>query len=198
LKTAARLILVICCANVAAAASPKQSSAKKEDDLIIHEPSRVLLPSRIGLFQRSDFKPFDKAGRDVGAGYDVDHLIRGDVYIYPVGAPGYGHDLPGEFQVQNKAIHELSLNVKLISRENLQINQGGHQVAGVHGTYDLQRELFGQRNVKCGSQLYIFRDGPWFIAYRFSYPREKSSIAVKHIATFLASWQWRKIPNHIP
>ena len=195
---AASILLLLTCASLIAASSPRRSSPKKEDDLIIHEPSRTVLPSRIGLFQRSKFEPFDKSGRDVGVSYDVDHFVKGDVYIYPVGARGYGRDLPSEFQIQNKAINELNRKVKLVSRENTQINQGGQSIAGVHASYDLQRNLFADRNLRCGSQLYIFRDGSWFIAYRFSYPRDKSDIALKHVHDFMAQWQWRQIPTHVP
>jgi hypothetical protein len=198
MKTGQSLISLLFGVAVVTALGAGSSSSTNSDDLVIHEPSRTVLPSRVGLFQRSETKPFDKAGRDVGIGYDVDHLIKGDVYIYPVGAPGYGKDLSSEFQVQQNAINRLNRDVRLVSRENLQLNQDGRAITGVHAIYDLRRDLFAQRNLKCGSQLYIFRDGSWFIAYRFSYPRDKSAVALKHIANFMASWQWRQIPRHIP
>jgi hypothetical protein len=106
--------------------------------------------------------------------------------------------LSSEFQVQDRDINRFNRNVKLISRESVQLNQGVRAVTGIHAGYDLQRDLFAERVLKCGSQLYIFRDGAWFVSYRFSYPRDKSAVALKHISNFLASWQWRQIPTHIP
>jgi hypothetical protein len=173
-------------ANSANAASP----FSKTGDRMVHKASGIVLPARVGLFERSEMKPFDKAGRDVGVGYDLDHLIKGDIYIYPVGA--YGKDLSSEFQIQQKAIQELNKNTKVISRENLQIQQNGGAISGLHASYNLERDLFAERNLKCGSQLYVFRDGSWFVAYRFSYPRDKSSIAAQHIANFMAQWKWKE------
>jgi hypothetical protein len=39
--------------------------------------------------------------------------------------------------------------------------------------------------------LFVFRDGHWFIAYRFSYPVDHSTVANKHVGDFLRQWQWR-------
>jgi hypothetical protein len=185
-------ISLLLCAATAGPASAASPFSKMSGDRLMHKASNIVLPSRVGLFQRLDPKPFDDAGRDVGIGYDLDHLVRGDVYIYPVGTPGYGQDLSSEFQVQQNAIRKLNKDVQLISRENTRINQNGRAISGVHANYNLRRNLFAERNLKCGSQLYIFRDGEWFVAYRFSYPRDKSSITLQHIANFIAQWKWKE------
>jgi hypothetical protein len=57
--------------------------------------------------------------------------------------------------------------------------------------YELTRSLFGGKSQRCGSQLYLFRDGPWLIQGRFSYPIEQSATANKQIGDFLRLWQWR-------
>src|SRR5205823_3498773 len=129
---------------------------------------------------------------DIRARYQLDAFILGDVYVYPVGAPGYGKDLNGEFQVQQRAIREINKNVKLAAETTIQTTQNGRTITGRKAIYDLVRELFDEPPHQCGSQLIVFRDGPWFIAYRFSYPGERSTIAMKHIAAFLDQWDWRE------
>jgi hypothetical protein len=57
--------------------------------------------------------------------------------------------------------------------------------------YELTRSLWGGKAQRCGSQLYLFRDGPWLVQGRFSYPIEQSGAADKQIADFLRLWQWR-------
>ena len=61
--------------------------------------------------------------------------------------------------------------------------------------YELTRPLFGGKAIRCGSQLYLFRDGPWLIQGRFSYPIEQSGTANKQVADFLRLWQWRAQGN---
>src|ERR1700736_4005083 len=75
-KISRDLICVLLCASTIAAAEAKPSSLTRSDDLVLHNPSRAVLPSRVGLFQRSDVEAFDKAGRDIGVSYDLDHLIK--------------------------------------------------------------------------------------------------------------------------
>jgi hypothetical protein len=80
--------------------------------------------------------------------------------------------------------------VKQVSQARLQLNQGGRAVSGVRVQYELTRSLFGKKR-RCGSQLYLFRDGRWLVQYRFSYPIEQAGAANKQIADFLRLWQWR-------
>jgi hypothetical protein len=81
--------------------------------------------------------------------------------------------------------------VKLISQAPVQLNQGGRTISGMRVQYELTRSLWGAKPQRCGSQLYLFRDGPWLIQGRFSYPIEQGRTADKQIADFLRLWQWR-------
>jgi hypothetical protein len=85
----------------AQAASPFKKLA---DNTLLHTPSHVVFPSRIGLFQRADSytRIYGSGGRDVSARYLLDALIICDVYAYPVGT--YGSDLKSEFEIQQMSI----------------------------------------------------------------------------------------------
>jgi len=168
------------------AASPFK---KTSGDGLLHTPSNVLLPQKVGLFQRADTHIYGSQGRDVSARYLLDRLVITEAYIYPVGT--YGRDLSSEFKIQQTAIQQINKNTKLISQDSVHVNQNGRPVPGLHADYKLTRNLFSDRNEQCGSQLFVFRDGPWFIAYRFSYPIDHSTIANKHIGDFLRQWHWR-------
>lgn len=180
------VVLLLAISVSAAGATPLRRTS---GDQLVHKFSGVVLPPRVGLFTRGDQQLFDPAGRDVRVRYILDHLLWGDVYVYPVG-PQHP-DLNAEFTIQLNAIQRLNRNVKVLSRETVHTNQNGRVITGLHANCELQRELFGERNRKCGSQFYVFRDGPWFVAYRFSYPKEKTAIALKHISDFLALWNWK-------
>lgn len=179
-------------AGTASAASP----FKKVSDGVLHVSSGVFFPSRAGVFRFEGTKIHGSAGRDVGAEYNVkptwrsvEPLIRGDVYVYPVGT--YGKNFNAELRAQQNAINKLNKAVKLVAQSRVQLNQTGSSVIGVRVQYELRRSIFGSKARRCGSRLYLFRDGPWLVAYRFSYPIEQTDTANKHIADFLRLWQWR-------
>jgi hypothetical protein len=183
--TAAVTFSIFAAAGTACAAVP----FKKVSGGVLHVSSDVIFPSRVGVFRFECTKVYSSAGRDVGAEYDVESLIRGDVYVYPVGT--FGKDFNAELRVQQNAINRLNKAVKLVSQSNFQLNQAGRGITGVRVQYELTRPLFRNNSRRCGSQLYLFRDGPWLVAYRFSYPVEQAGAANKQIADFLRLWQWR-------
>lgn len=172
--------------SAAASAGPFE---KTRDGGLRHKSSGVVFPARVGLFQSTGPKTYDRKGDDVGVKYHLDQLIIADVYAYPAGSSRNAFDK--EFANQQNAIRQINKNVRLISQSAVSTRQGGRVVPGRQATYDLERPLFGNSRVKAGSQFLLFRDGPWFVAYRFSYPRERSAIASKHVANFLAQWSWR-------
>ena len=116
-------------------------------------------------------------------------MIRGDVYVYPVGT--YGKDFNAELRVQQNAINQMNKAVKQVSQSRFQLSQAGRNLTGVRVQYELTRPWYQGTSRRCGSQLYLFRDGPWLVAYRFSYPIEQAGAANKPIADFLRLWQWR-------
>jgi hypothetical protein len=172
-------------AGTASAASP----FKKVSGGLVHVSSGVIFPSRVGVFRFEGTKIYGSAGRDVGAEYDVEPLIRGDVYVYAMGT--YGKDFNAELRVQQNAINKLNKAVKMVSQSRSQLNQAGRNVTGVRFQYELTRPIFRNKARRCGSQLYVFRDDPWLVADRFSYPIEQTAVANKQIADFLRLWQWR-------
>ena len=121
--------------------------------------------------------------------YLLDSLIITETYIYPVDT--YGRDLDSEFKIQQTAIQQINRNPKLISRDKVHFEQNGKSILGLHANYQLTRKLFGDTSERCGSQLFVFRDGAWFMAYRFSYTVDHSTVANKHVGDFLRQWHWR-------
>src|SRR5437764_7522603 len=126
-KVALVFLLLAVAGLSASAASPFK---KTEGNRLLHVPSGIVFPGKIALFDRIDTKIFSSNGRDIRARYQLDAFILGDVYVYPVGAPGYGKDLNGEFQVQQRAIREINKNVKLAAETTIQTTQNGRTITG--------------------------------------------------------------------
>jgi hypothetical protein len=186
MKTIAVVALIVLGWSAAASAGPFE---KVPGGGLRHKTSGVIFPARVGLFRFEGTKLYGSAGRDVGAAYDFEPTVRGDVYVYPLGT--YGKDFNAEVRVQQNAINRVNKSVKLVSQSGCQLNQMGRNLTGIRVQYDLTRSIFQSKARRCGSQLYLFRDGPWLVAYRFSYPIEQGAAATKSIADFLRLWQWR-------
>jgi hypothetical protein len=189
MKTAKRLTLVALL-SLPIFASPAFAAApfKKVRGGVHHVSSGVVFPSRVGAFRFGGTHVYGSAGRDVSGNYNVVPIVHGDAYVYPLGT--YARDFNGELRVQQDAIKQLNQAVKQVSQARLQLNQAGRGVSGVRVQYELTRSLFGRKR-RCGSQLYLFRDGRWLVQYRFSYPIEQTGAANRQIADFLRLWQWR-------
>jgi hypothetical protein len=181
------LIALLCLPIFAAGPASAASPFKKVRGGVHHVSSGVIFPSRVGAFRFAGTKIYGAAGRDVSAQYNA-QVIRGDVYVYPLGT--YARDFNAELRVQQNAIKQLNQAVKQLSQARLQLNQGARAASGVRVQYELTRQLFGKKR-RCGSQLYLFRDGRWLVQYRFSYPIEQTGVAHKQVADFLRLWQWR-------
>jgi hypothetical protein len=186
LKTISVVAFVILGWSAAASAGPFE---KVSGGGLRHKASGVIFPARVGLFRFEGTKLYGSAGRDIGAEYDFELVVRGDVYVYPLGT--YGKDFSAEVRVQQNAINKINKAVKQVSQSRFQLNQTGRTITGVRVQYDLTRPIFRSKARRCGSQLYVFRDGPWLVAYRFSYPIEQAGAATKSIGDFLRLWQWR-------
>jgi len=189
LKPLAVLLLTVSIFTIAGADSAAASPFKKVGGGLLHVASGIIFPARAGVFRFEGTKIYGSAGRDVGAGYDAEPIVRGDVYVYPTGT--YGKNFNAEVRVQQDAINKMNKAVKLLSQSSFQLNQAGRNFGGVRLQYELTRPIFRSKTRRCGSQLYLFRDGPWLVAYRFSYPIEQTAAANKQIAEFLRLWQWR-------
>lgn len=165
------------------------SPFKKVSSGVLHVSSGVIFPPRVGAFRFAGTDICGAAGRDIGAQYNLPSVIRGDVFVYPMGT--FGKDFNAELRVQQNAINQLNRSVKLVSQVRFQVNQASRGINGIRVQYELTRRLFGNKSRRCGSQLYLFRDGRWLFQYRFSYPIEQTGAANKEIAHFLRLWQWR-------
>src|SRR5438874_5576690 len=96
LKTPLLIVAVTLSIFAAAPTGSAASPFKKINGGILHVSSGVILPPRVGAFQFETTKVYGSGGRDAGAEYDVTPVIRGDIYIYPLGS--YGKDFNAELR----------------------------------------------------------------------------------------------------
>ena len=159
------------------------------DGGVRHTPSGFVFPKRIGVFQREQPHQYDQGGLDVSAGYNAGALIAATVYVYPASGDTGPSVLGREYASRRAEVTQAHGEAVILSETAATVGQGDKEQSG-------QRAFFSYRDVFAGtsqdlkSQLLLFRLGPHFIEYRFTYPRDHAEAAEKQIDSFIRNWAW--------
>jgi len=133
---------------------------------------------------------YNQAGSDVSAGYNAGVLIAATVYVYPAPKQDSADVLAREYGSKRGEVLDGHQAVAVLSEGPATISQAGKKYVG-RRAYFSYRDVFARTPQNLKSQLLVFRDGPVFIEYRFSYPRDHAEQAEKEIEHFIRGWSWR-------
>ena len=161
---------------------------KLSDGRIRHAISGFVFPSRIGAFQRAETRQYNQAGSDVSVAYNAGVLIAGTVYVYPPAQQG-AEVLAREYASKRAEVLDGHQAVSLLSESSASVSQDGKKYSGKRA-YFSYRDIFARSSQNVKSQLLVFRDGPVFIEYRFTYPASHAEEAEKEIEHFIRAWSW--------
>lgn len=167
-----------------------------------HSGTQFTFPGSIGGFKRSEVNQYDKSGKDVSVGYNLDSPdpISATVYVYPgrdvlnlgsdSGVVAAAKDFldQKEFEGTKDAILATTPGLTLVSEDkSFAISSPSKQLG--------RRAIFQGRGLIHGAptllrtEVDLFGFGDWFISYRFTYPGE-SSTAPALILNFMNSLEW--------
>ncbi len=164
------------------------------DGSIRHSFSGFIFPKQIGIFKRARMLRYNRAGSDVSAGYNAGALIVATVYAYPARAGKPEEALSREYDSKRTEISRFHRGVVVLSEGPVSISQEGKKYVGKRGYFSF-RDVFFQKAQDLKSELMVFRDGPLFVEYRFSYPRDHAEAAEREIEAFIEGWSWRGSPK---
>ncbi len=191
MKTRAFLIATVALLLIASPcllrAGPFETS---RDGRIRHTFSGFVFPTHIGAFQREQMHQYNQAGSDVSAGYNAGVLIAATVYVYPAPSQQSADVLSREYASKQAEVMRGHQGVALLSDGPVRVSQGDKEYAGKRG-YFSYRDVFARTPQNLKSQLLVFHDGPVFVEYRFTYPRDHAEQAEREIESFIRAWSWR-------
>jgi hypothetical protein len=164
------------------------------DGRIRHAFSGFVFPTHIGVFQREQMRQYNRVGSDVSAGYNAGVLIAATVYVYPAPSQQSADVLSREYASKQAEVMHGHQGVVLLSEGLVTVSQGGNQYSGKRG-YFSHRDVFARTPQNLKSQLLVFHDGPVFVEYRFTYPRDHSEAAEREIERFIQGWSWSGPPK---
>jgi len=133
---------------------------------------------------------YNQAGSDVSAGYNAGVLIAATVYVYPASSQQGADVLAREYASKRAEVLHGHQAVAVLSETSVTVSQGGRKYSGKRA-YFSYRDIFARTPQNVKSQLLVFHDGPVFVEYRFTYPRDHATQAESEIEHFIHGWSWR-------
>jgi hypothetical protein len=167
-----------------------------------HPGANITFPESIGDFERVEVTQYDKSGKDMSVGYNLDSpdLIAATVYVYPgrqvrnlgggSGAVAAAKDILDEeqFKGSKEAILATTPGLTLVSEDESFVIANPGERTGRRAIFEGQGQIAGKPTV-LRSEVGLFGFGDWFIKYRFTYPGE-STTAPALILDFMNSLEW--------
>ncbi len=187
-----RTLLIVCFLfiDIAVASTSRATLFEKlPDGRIRHSISGFVFPSRIGAFERAETRQYNQAGSDVSVAYNAGVLIAGTVYVYPAPQQQGVEVLGREYASKRAEVLHGHRAVSLLSESSASLLQDGRKYSGKRA-YFAYRDIFARTPQNVKSELLVFRDGPVFIEYRFTYPAAHAEQAEKEIEHFIRTWSW--------
>jgi len=160
----------------------------------VHEPSGMVFPPAVLDFKRVELFRYDKEGRDVSGGYNLErdaYTIVATVYVYPI--PPSGNPATGlvaaHFESVKQAIMTAHPDARLLQEDQVKVTQGKVTKFGLHALFRLsQATPAGQQMSR--SEAYLFTHGKWFIKYRLTYPEAYAEQCARDIKAFMETLKW--------
>lgn len=175
---------------------PKSTSlAERVDERVsgtwTHEPSGYVFPANAKGWGRVGVDRYDAEGNDVGVGYktirggDVPH-VWGDatIYVYPsmLGPSGAEMSLAEQFDGEVGAIRDKQSysDVRELRRSAADASRAGRPVHVLVAELSFRLHE-GRTSTLVGSVIAAFRDPPWHVTYRLTFPLKRRD---EYVAAF--------------
>lgn len=201
------LVLVLACVLLVSACQTTEDQQLSEpaiqtpEGAFTHPGAGITFPESVEGFERVEVAHYDKSGKDVSIGYNLDSadLISATVYVYPgrdVLNLGSDSDTvaaakdtldQGQFEASKEAILASEPVTLVAEDESFVINNPSEQV-GRRAIFEGQGVIDGTPTV-LRTEVDSFGFGDWFIKYRFTYSGESTTAPVL-ILDFMNSLEW--------
>ena len=159
------------------------------DGRIRHTFSGFVFPKQIGAFHREQMRQYNQVGSDVSAGYNAGVLVAATVYSYPAPNQQGVEVLSREYASKRAEVLRGHQGASVLSESPVTVTQAGRNYEGKRA-YFAFRDIFARIPQNLKSQLLVFHDGPVFVEYRFTYPRDHAEQAERKIDNFIRAWSW--------
>jgi hypothetical protein len=180
-------------ANIVAVSSSRSAPFETlAEARIRHVLSGFVFPMHIAVFQREQTQEYNQAGSDVSVGYKTDFPVRivATVYVYPAPTQDGADVLTSEYESKRAEVLQMHQAAAILSEGPATIFQADKKYVGKQ-CYFSYRDVSSGNSQDLKSRLLVFRDGPLFVEYRFTYLRDRTEQAENEIENFVREWSWR-------
>jgi hypothetical protein len=189
------LLLLGCAGGRAALGTELAEPAEIEaNGRYVHEPSGMVFPPAVLDFRRVEIYRYDKEGRDVSGGYNLERAgspVIATVYVYPIPKSDNpsANVAASHFEEVKTAVMSAHPDAVQLKTDEVKVTQGKVTKSGLHALFRFEQDMPGGRQT-CRSEAYLFTHGHWFIKYRLTYPEAHADQSVKDIKAFMETLKW--------
>lgn len=157
-----------------------------------HRISGLVVPARVGSFERRSLVRHDPEGFNISARYEsADPLATLTFHHYPASS-GDGRaaleDLPAQFERAKRESYHDAWRSQLVHQQRVEFVINGVEVPGVHAVF--RYPMSRQRRNPVESHLWLFAAGPWYMKFRVNSPQEEARAAFEAQQRFIRSFEW--------
>lgn len=159
-----------------------------------HSASGLQFPERVGAFHRAEINQFDRAGLDVGVGYNYEEADASVAFTVYVRGPlvlenGESASLGHQFFIERNVIRQYHQDALEVWSQEVEISDSQRTLPGYAAEFHYN-DLFNFARRDVVSFLYLFdRDG-WVIKYRITYAEHQQSSSERIVGEFLKIAPW--------
>ena len=162
----------------------------------LHGITGLVMPERVGPFERRSVMRHDPEGFSVSARYEsLDPRAALVFHHYPSGTPeGFAtlEDLQAQFETAKREGFHDAWRSRLVHQQRIDFVINGVKVPGAHAVFRYPASR--QRAEPIESHLWLFAAGPWYMKFRVTSPQEEASAAFEAQKRFIRSFEWLQPP----
>src|SRR5262249_31678062 len=135
----------------------------------VHEPSGFRFPKGLKSYLRDTVHLNDREGQSVTVAYHLMQLANVSITVYPVPPEAPDNTLQGQFQKCTKEVLHHTSGAKELSSGPTRLPVSDVDKDAQHAVYGYEAAHLGRRQ-PMRTDLYLVKDGKWFVKYQAAYP----------------------------
>jgi hypothetical protein len=183
-----------------AASPPTPPAVASTSAEFVHAPTGMVLPAKLGRFERTRVQRYTADGSDMGASYGLrrdDHRMNVTVTIFPSDTRR-AKTCRDEFIAAYEGVTARNAQVRVDEMKPVKAPPGHPQAEGYIAAFDEGDGVFDNERIalKGEIRLYCLPGGKWLVQYRATWPGEESMPSA--YKRFLRELAWPKTLSRSP
>lgn len=162
----------------------------------LHRITGLVVPERVGSFERRAVTRYDPEGFSVSARYESREpraVVR--FHHYPASGDGPFPALEGlraQFESAKHAAYRNTWRAQFVHEQRIDFVINGVELPGMHAVF--RHDTSSALPYPLESHLWLFAVGDWYLKFHVTSPQEEAPTSFEAQKRFIASFEWQQPP----